>query len=136
MQRQESGNRRGDAAAGWERRARAVIQKAVRAGAQLYDRQRDLPGLIRIVPGCVRGSEISPLEEVETIVARLERALRAERSRARSGHWTYDLNRHIALRQAYRAETECLVALRAAQRRSALRAATGPDAMPAARPPG
>ena len=50
------------------------------------------------------------LEDVaaETIVARLERALRAERQKARSGHWTYDLNRHIALRQAHRAETERL----------------------------
>jgi hypothetical protein len=35
--------------------------------------------------------------------------------RARSGHWTYDLNRHIALRQAYRAETERLALLRGAK---------------------
>jgi hypothetical protein len=39
-----------------------------------------------------------------TIVARLARALRAERTRGRAGHWTYDLNRHIGLHQAYRAE--------------------------------
>ena len=35
---------------------------------------------------------------------RLARALRSERSRGRGGHWTYDLNRHIALSQAYAAE--------------------------------
>ncbi len=46
------------------------------------------------------------------IVAGLERALRAERCRARSGHWTYDLNRHIALRQAYLAEAERLRAMK------------------------
>jgi len=49
------------------------------------------------------------------ILARLERALRAERNRARSGHWTYDLNRHIALRQAYLAESERLRALKNAR---------------------
>jgi hypothetical protein len=40
------------------------------------------------------------------LIGKLRRALRAERNKARSGHWTYDLNRHIALRQAYLAETE------------------------------
>ena len=38
------------------------------------------------------------------ILTRLARALRAERNRGRAGHWTYDLNRHIALKQAYAAE--------------------------------
>ena len=47
------------------------------------------------------------------ILDRLERALRAERNRARSGHWTYDLNRHIALRQAYLAERQRLELLQA-----------------------
>jgi hypothetical protein len=38
------------------------------------------------------------------LVARLARALRAERQRGRAGHWSYDLNRHIALAQALDAE--------------------------------
>jgi hypothetical protein len=38
------------------------------------------------------------------VLARIARALRAERNRGRAGHWTYDLNRHIALAQAYTAE--------------------------------
>jgi hypothetical protein len=38
------------------------------------------------------------------VLARIARALRAERNRGRAGHWTYDLNRHIALAQAYAAE--------------------------------
>jgi hypothetical protein len=102
------------------------LARRVRIGARLYDRQRDLPGLIRIDP--IGTSPGNSMEEVEAIVARLERALRAERNRARSGHWTYDLNRHIALRQAHRAETECLVTLRAVQRRSALRGLVSPAA--------
>ncbi|MEI2384614.1 hypothetical protein [Breoghania sp. JC706] len=42
------------------------------------------------------------------VVARLARALRGERRRGLAGHWTYDLNRHIALLQAYRAERALL----------------------------
>ena len=37
---------------------------------------------------------------------RLARALRRERSLGAAGHWSYDLNRHIALLQAWRAETQ------------------------------
>ncbi len=86
-----------------------TVATAVRAGVKSYDRNRDLPALIRADP-------FSPIPEsaeaTAAIVARLERALRAERNRARSGHWTYDLNRHIALRQAFVAETERLATLR------------------------
>ena len=90
--------------------ARRVMDRAVRAGASAYDRMRDLPALIRLDPFRPIGD--TP-EAVEAIVARLECALRAERNRARSGHWTYDLNRHIALRQAFVAETDRLAALKA-----------------------
>jgi hypothetical protein len=55
--------------------------------------------------------------EVELIVRQLERALRAERHRARSGHWTYDLNRHIALHQAHVAEKAALAAMTATPKR-------------------
>lgn len=34
------------------------------------------------------------------ILGRLDRALRLERRRGIAGHWTYDLNRHAALRAA------------------------------------
>ena len=92
---------------------RRVADNAVRAGAAVYNRDRDLPALIRADP-------FSPMpdtaEGIRSVLARLERALRAERKRARAGHWTYDLNRHIALRQAYLAETERLAALPAAER--------------------
>lgn len=94
-------------------RAARTLDRAVRAGANAYDRRRDLPGLIRLDPF----TEIADTSEAaEAILARLERALRAERNRARSAHWTYDLNRHIALRQAYLAEAERLMAMKAAKR--------------------
>jgi hypothetical protein len=38
------------------------------------------------------------------ILAKLRRALRAERRRGLAGHWTYDLARHVALLQVYRLE--------------------------------
>ena len=86
-------------------RTRRVVERAVRAGVTPYDRNRDLPALIRTDP-------FAPIpdspEAIRSVLKRLERALRAERNRARSGHWTYDLNRHIALRQAYVAERERL----------------------------
>jgi hypothetical protein len=90
-------------------RAQEAIDETTRAGAKAYDRSRDLPGLIRIDPRTCGAQDIGDLE---AIVARLERALRAERRKARSGHWTYDLNRHIALRQAHLAETARLVAMK------------------------
>jgi hypothetical protein len=83
-------------------RAREAMWRALKAGAKRYERNRDLPGLAHIDP---RDLAEDSIEKAESIVERLARALRAERRRARSGHWTYDLNRHIALRQAHLAET-------------------------------
>jgi len=38
------------------------------------------------------------------VLAKLRRALRAERRRALAGHWSYDLNRHLGLLSAYKGE--------------------------------
>jgi hypothetical protein len=89
--------------------AASAVSETIKAGVNVYDRARDLPRLARIDSS---DALAETAENVATIVARLERALRAERNRARSGHWTYDLNRHIALRQAHQAESERLLALR------------------------
>jgi hypothetical protein len=78
------------------------------AGAELYRRERHLPRLIAITPSELADS--SPAAD-RRIVARLARALRSERTRGRAGHWTYDLNRHIALHQAYAAERGRLIAV-------------------------
>jgi hypothetical protein len=56
-------------------------------------------------------ADVSPSGR-RAILRRLARALRSERNRGRAGHWTYDLNRHIALAQAYTAERTALSSYR------------------------
>lgn len=81
-----------------------AVDRAVRVGAEDYDRSRHLPRLIPIDPALL---EDGSTEVRRFILNRLARALRAERNRGRAGHWTYDLNRHIGLKQAYAAEKRC-----------------------------
>ncbi|PTW57689.1 hypothetical protein C8N35_110168 [Breoghania corrubedonensis] len=64
-------------------------------------RLRTLARLIGAEPGEGESAQ-------RAVVARLAKALRGERRRGKAGHWTYDLNRHIALLQAYRAERALL----------------------------
>jgi hypothetical protein len=85
----------------WTKPARHAIARAERAGMIGYERHRHLPALIGLDPELLSDDSLSA---AVLILGRLRRALRAERRRAGSGHWTYDLNRHIALRQAYAAE--------------------------------
>ncbi len=73
-----------------------------------YERARDLPKLLPLWEW-----ELATPSEAEhaRLLARLRRALRAERQRGLSGHWTYDLARHAQLLRAYRAEVaQCLKA--------------------------
>jgi hypothetical protein len=81
--------------------ASASLDRTIRKGALQYDRNRHLP---RVLPA---NSEVFAEDTAagrRKVLARIARALRAERNRGRAGHWTYDLNRHIALAQAYAAE--------------------------------
>ena len=79
--------------------ASAIFGTMVEAGC--YVRARDLPRLIALWPRELRDqtSEGSLL-----ILSKLRRALRAERRRALAGHWSYELNRHLGLMTAYKAE--------------------------------
>lgn len=79
--------------------ARASLIRLVARGSRLYDRSRHLHRLLG--PECASGDELA---EQRQRLARLVRALRLERQRGRAGHWSYDLNRHIALAEAYAAE--------------------------------
>lgn len=97
------------------RGAETAIAQTLKAGAEAYVRTRDLPRLARVLPGEIAAEST---EGLAVILTRLERALRAERNRAKSGHWTYDLNRHIALRQAYLAERQRLEMMKAGRRES------------------
>lgn len=62
--------------------------------------QADLFRLPRLIPAT--DAELADGSSVgrQRLLARLQRAIRAERKRGRAGHWSYDLNRHIALKQA------------------------------------
>jgi hypothetical protein len=74
-------------------------------GSDAYDRGRMLPRVLPLGPDDISGREP---ETTRRIVLKLARALRLERARGRAGHWTYDLNRHIGLMQAMKAEQERL----------------------------
>jgi hypothetical protein len=71
------------------------------AGAHRYARQRDLAKLIPLWP---REIEDQSQKGALHILAKLRRALRAERTRGLAGHWSYDLNRHLGLLSAFKAE--------------------------------
>ena len=67
-----------------------------------YERERDLPRLLAVWP-----CELADQSRSGTfyLIGKLKNALRAERHRGRSGHWSYDLGRHIGLVNALKAET-------------------------------
>ena len=81
-----------------------------------YDRQRDLPRLLRLWP-----QQVSNLTEVDQrwLVEQLGQMLRAERQMGIGRHWSYDLTRHACLLRAWRAEKSVLdtIACRAKARR-------------------
>jgi hypothetical protein len=64
-----------------------------------------LPKLIALWP---HELDDASAEGCRLVLGKLRRALRAERRRASSGHWSYDLNRHLALVTAYKAEASRL----------------------------
>lgn len=81
--------------------AERIFGPIAEAGAAVYSRARDLPRLIALWP---HELEDESLEGRRIILAKLRRALRAERRRALAGHWSYDLNRHLGLLSAYKGE--------------------------------
>jgi hypothetical protein len=82
------------------------FDRLVAQGITHYDRALSLPRVLPVGPDEVADTSDAGRRK---IVRRLMRALRAERNRGRAGHWTYDLNRHVALAQAYAAESAALV---------------------------
>lgn len=77
-----------------------------------YDRQSYLVSLIPVWP-----QEIADRSNEGSlhIIKLVRKALRSERIRGKAGHWTYDLNRHISLAWALKAE---IADLRKLQRRN------------------
>jgi hypothetical protein len=85
-----------------QRLARAApnaLDATLVAGVAAYDRASALRRFHRLDPETIASE--TP-RAARTVLREIERALRAERARA--GHWSYDLNRHIGLLVAYRAE--------------------------------
>ncbi len=88
--------------------ARPAVEAALDANLGAYDRSTALARFHRLSPETITSE--TP-EAARAVLREVERALRAER--ARRGHSTYDLNRHIALLVAHRAESARLARLRA-----------------------
>ena len=78
-----------------------AVDVMLETGAACYRREVMLPRLLPIV---AKELADSSEENTKKLCLRLVAALRRERGLGRAGHWTYDLNRHIGLLQAYRAE--------------------------------
>jgi hypothetical protein len=83
----------------FRRAAAGALAAALTAGVSVYDRNRFLARFHRLSPQSIKGETA---EAAGAVLRELERALRGERARA--GHWSYDLNRHIGLLAAFRAE--------------------------------
>jgi hypothetical protein len=86
--------------------ARPAVDAALAAGLAAFDRAHALSPFHRLTRETINSE--AP-EAARAVVREIGWALRAERARA--GHWTYDLNRHVALLIAYRAETARLCRL-------------------------
>ena len=70
----------------------------------VQDALASLPRLIALWPNEV--SENSAPGEMDRLLGRLRKALRAERQRGLAGHWSYDLARHAELLAVYRTLAE------------------------------
>ncbi len=86
-----------------QQRAAESLARQINVGSELYEKRKHLRRLLPLAPEDFADES---RQTTRAILLHLARALRAERGRA--GHWTYDLNRHIALAQAYKAEKERL----------------------------
>ena len=69
-----------------------------------YDRRAELS---RLLPLDSEELDDETPQARERLLAKLRRALRAERRRGIAGHWTYDLARHAELLRVYRLELAC-----------------------------
>ena len=90
-------------------RSRRGHAKLAHEGAEHYQRLRHLPALLSLWP---HELDDFTIEGTEKLIARLEPALASERRRGRARHWAYDLNRHLALASALKAERHHLAKLR------------------------
>ena len=86
-----------------------AVDITIENGARRYVRARHLPPLL---PLACPPAEMPEPDATRLVLAGLRRRLGHERRRARAMPHHYDLNRHIALLQALRAETRFFRQLR------------------------
>ena len=75
--------------------------RAVRPSRLQQDRRTTVAKVLALWP---HELEEESLNGRQKRLAKLRQALRAERRRGLSGHWTYDLARHVELLRVYREE--------------------------------
>lgn len=80
--------------------------KHARALFFVRQKQNQLTAMQRIALQIIAGIDLdevlkAPQEEKERTKRRLTRLMEKERLKGTCGHWSYDLNRHIALKQAF-----------------------------------
>jgi len=123
----------GDARARASSLGKRVWGPMIAAGAANYMRARDLPKLLKVSEDALERFTVAGAER---IVARLVRAARAQGALGRRRHWSYDMNRHLAVLIALKAERASLAHLRNAQGLARLvAAAASPQASPKAASP-
>lgn len=82
-----------------------LLADAVACGVRLYRREIMLRWLL---PADLDSADSNDPECTRRLCLHLLAALRRERRRGQSGHWSYDFNRHVGLLQAYTAERQRL----------------------------
>ncbi|MEM7398575.1 MAG: DUF6477 family protein [Pseudomonadota bacterium] len=76
-------------------------EQAIADAAAQYDRQRDLPRLLRAT---VEELDDTSIKGQRNRVARLLRLARNAARSGRAGHWTYDPHHHVSILGALKAE--------------------------------
>ena len=79
----------------------SVAARDVRGG----DGARDWRGLWMLLPIGEADARDTSVDGTKRVLRLLARALRSERRRGTAGHWTYSLQRHLALARLYREES-------------------------------
>lgn len=92
-----------------QRITQRVFGPMIAAGVASYSRARDLPKLLTLPPEEIEDDGASATER---IVMKLAARTRAQALLGRRRHWSYDLNRHLALLTALKAERAHLAHLR------------------------
>ena len=112
-----------------QRVTQRVFGPMIAAGTASYSRARDLPKLLTLPPDEI---EDDRAPATERIVMKLAARTRAQALLGRRRHWSYDLNRHLALLTALKAERAHLAHLRNVAELAQLVAAVARPAKPRA----